>query len=130
MILNVVSTYLDQALVMNIVCLCVLYLHPRDTSPAPSRPSHVRIRPVELWISSHPAQQQSPVDDFFRYIFVNENHFSGKKYLVCTFGSRSGFEVPIRIHRKQSILNWHDRLLEGSALNVEIVILLEWKHII
>ena len=32
------TTYLDQALLMNIVCLCVLYLRSKDTSPAPSRP--------------------------------------------------------------------------------------------
>ena len=31
-------TYLDQALLINIVCLCVLYLHFKDTSPAPSKP--------------------------------------------------------------------------------------------
>ena len=32
--------------------LCVLYLHPKYTSPVPSRPSHDRISPVELWIYS------------------------------------------------------------------------------
>ena len=37
--------YLDQAPVMNIVCLCVLYLH-RKNFPAPSRP--LRARPVKL----------------------------------------------------------------------------------
>ena len=37
---------LPRAPVTNIVCLCVHYLHLKDTSPAPSRP--LRARPVEL----------------------------------------------------------------------------------
>ena len=36
------STYHDQAPVINIVCFCVLYLHHKDTLPAPSRPPHAR----------------------------------------------------------------------------------------
>ena len=34
---NFASTYLDQALLIYIVCLCVLYPHSKDTSPAPSK---------------------------------------------------------------------------------------------
>ena len=43
-----VPAYLDQAPVINIVCLCAPYLHLKDTSPAPSRPSHARTSPVRL----------------------------------------------------------------------------------
>ena len=45
---SLVPTYLDQALLINIVCLCVTYLNSKDTSPAPSRPSHASLSPVEL----------------------------------------------------------------------------------
>ena len=41
-----VPIYLDRASVINIVFLCVLYLHLKDTSPAPSR--LLRARPVVL----------------------------------------------------------------------------------
>ena len=47
---SLVSTDSDQALSINIVCLCVCYLHSKDTSPAPSRPSRARTSPVELRI--------------------------------------------------------------------------------
>ena len=39
---SLVPTYLDQAPVINIVCLCVPYLYLKDTSPAPSRPPNAR----------------------------------------------------------------------------------------
>ena len=43
------STYTDQALLINnVVCLCVLYLHFKDTSPAPSRPSQASLSFVEV----------------------------------------------------------------------------------
>ena len=45
---SLVSTYLDQALPITIMCLCVLYLHSKDTSPAPSKPYNVSISPVKL----------------------------------------------------------------------------------
>ena len=42
------------------MCLSVIYLHLKDTSPAPSRPpSHARVSPVELWISHH-AKRRAP----------------------------------------------------------------------
>ena len=40
------TTSLDQALLINIVCLCVIYLHSKDTSPAPSKPSQTSITSV------------------------------------------------------------------------------------
>ena len=42
------TTYLGQALPINIVCLCILCLYSNDTPPAPSKPQYVGISPVEL----------------------------------------------------------------------------------
>ena len=42
-VLSASRTNLPQAPVINIVCLCVLYLHLKDTSSAPSRPLRARL---------------------------------------------------------------------------------------
>ena len=45
---SLIPIYLDQALLIHDVCLCVIYLHSKDTSPSPSRPSHASLSSVEL----------------------------------------------------------------------------------